>query len=80
MNPLSWCVRLSTAAVITGMAAAYLLTRKTGTGEDLLAGAAHFRRGLDEFRKGVTAMVWGEERPSPQAHQEARERGRITIE
>ncbi len=81
MSPLSWSVRLSAAAVITGLAAAaYVLSRKTGPGEDLVAGVTHFRKGLDEFHKGITAILWGRDQPSPQALQAARERGRIAIE
>jgi hypothetical protein len=81
MNPFWLLARLAAGATVIGIGGLFYLTHKAlARPDDLIAGAAHFRRGTEEFCKGLSTVVFGRpERPSEKAAKE-REASRIPIE
>lgn len=59
MNPL-WFVLRATGTAILVVGGAALLAKKYGPKpSDLVAGAVHFKNGLDEFQKGLSTIFFG---------------------
>lgn len=47
---------------------------------DLMAGAVHFKKALEEFQKGFTAVVFGATAGAPGVSKKEREANRILID
>lgn len=62
MNPL-WLVTKAAGIALITIGGTSLLIKKLGPKpSDLVAGALHFRNGLEEFQKGLTSVIFGSER------------------
>lgn len=59
MNPLWFVTRAAGIALITIGGTSLLIKKLAPKPSDLVAGAVHFGRGLEEFRKGCTAVIFG---------------------
>ncbi len=80
MNPVGFLVRLAaTAFVAAGVVA--LIARKTlPSHSNALAGAVHFKKGFEEFGKGVSTVLFGQPSHPEEDLKERREASRIAIE
>jgi len=82
MNPFFFFVKVSTVAFVTAAGTAIVLKKLCPNQRDLVAGAIHFKKGLEELHRGFRTIFSG----SPQGAEKARalaERkasGRIPIE
>jgi hypothetical protein len=59
MNPFWFVTRAAGIALITIGGTSLLIKKLTPKPSDLVAGAVHFGRGLEEFRKGCNAVIFG---------------------
>lgn len=81
MNPFWLLARLAAGATVIGIGSLVYFTHKAlARPDDLIEGAAHFRRGTEEFGKGLSVVIFGRShKPSDKAAKE-REASRIPIE
>lgn len=63
MNPFWYAMRVGTFALVTAAGTALIAKKLCPKPRDLLAGAVHFKKGMDEFQKGLTTIFLG----SPEA-------------
>jgi hypothetical protein len=59
MNPFWFVTRAAGIALITIGGTSLLIKKLAPKPSNIMAGAMHFGRGLDEFRKGCNAMIFG---------------------
>ena len=80
MNPLWFITRFAGVTILTASGMALLLSKAHPKPSDLMAGAAHFRSGMEEFRKAFLSIVGGS--PDTPSQKSAREKkaSRIEIE
>ncbi len=80
MNPLLFAARVGGVALLTAAGITLVLEKVRPSSSDLAAGAIHLRRGIDEFQKGITVILFGSKIPSAQAAAKQREAARIPID
>lgn len=81
MNPLWFATKVTGMALLTCGGAILLAKKLAPKPSDFIAGTIHLRKSADEFRKGVTAILFGEsDAESEQAAKERKEAARIPIE
>jgi hypothetical protein len=80
MSPLLFFARVAGVALLTAAGITLVLDRLRPRPSDLAAGVIHFRKGLNEFQKGVTAIVFGSATPSAEEAAREREASRIPID
>jgi len=62
MNPLWLLTKTAGIALITIGGTSLLIKKLAPKPSDLFAGAVHFRRGMEEFQKGFTSVIFGADR------------------
>lgn len=81
MNPFWLAVKVGGLALVTAAGTAILVKRLFPKPEDLMAGAMHFKRGVEEFQRGFTSVFLGTDDASDaEAQKKRRESSRIRIE
>ncbi len=80
MNALWFMARVAGAAFIAAAGVNVLMKQLGPKSSDLVAGTIHFRKGMEEFQKGFSTIVFGTEETSPEKAKEERESRRIVIE
>lgn len=80
MNPLWFATRLAGAALLTAGGLALLARRFGPDSKQLIESAGHFKRGMEEFQKGFSAVMFGSSHPSVDEVNKRREAKRITVE
>lgn len=81
MNPFWFIVKVGGMALVTCVGLTFLIKKLNPKPSDIIAGAVHFKKGADEFHKGVSAIVFGAQEPaSPETEKQRRESARIAIE
>jgi hypothetical protein len=80
MNPLSLVARVAGMAFITAAGINVLWKHFQPKPEDLVAAAIHFRKGVEEFQKGCSAVLFGENEHSLEQARKDRAAARISIE
>jgi hypothetical protein len=80
MNAFWLFTRIAGMAFITAAGVTLLVKKLAPKPDDLVTGAIHFRKGFEEFQKGVTTVLFGSNEPSPEEMKKERESRRIPIE
>jgi hypothetical protein len=80
MSPLLFIARVAGVALLTAAGVALALEKLCPKPSDLVAGAIHFRNGMNEFQKGVTTIFFGSATPSAEETASQREAARIPID
>lgn len=81
MNPFWFAAKVAGAAVLTCGGALLLAKKLAPKPSDFIAGTIHLRKSADEFRKGVTTILFGtSESEGEQSAKERKEAARIPIE
>lgn len=81
MNPVWFIVRAAGIALITVASATLLMKKFAPKPSNLVAGAIHFKKALDEFQKGARTVFFGPPEPTtPETTAARKESGRIRIE
>jgi hypothetical protein len=81
MNALWFIVRAGTTALITVIGGTIMMKKLTSKPSNLAAGAMHFKKGINEFQKGVRTILFGPpELDSPEAIKARKESARIRIQ
>lgn len=81
MNPFWFAVRVGGMALVTFVGTAFLVKKLCPKPADLMAGAMHFKKGVEEFQKGFSSVFLGTADTSdPEAQKKRRESSRIHIE
>jgi len=80
MSPLLLVARVAGVALLTAAGVALVLEKLCPKPSDLVAGAIHFRKGMNEFQKGVTTILFGSATPSAEETARQREAARIPID
>ncbi|MGO9571629.1 MAG: hypothetical protein ACLP5H_29235 [Desulfomonilaceae bacterium] len=80
MSPLLFVVRVAGVALLTAAGLAVVLEKLCPRPSDLVAGAIHFRKGMNEFQQGVTTILFGSTTPSAEETVRQREAARIPID
>jgi hypothetical protein len=76
-----WSIaRVMGIAAITAGGVRLLIGALAPKPADLVAGAVHFRKGVEEFQKGLSSVFCGSSAPSPDKVKQQREATRISIE
>ena len=79
MNPFWLMTRVAGVALLTAAGLSLAFRELRPKAPDLVAGTIHFRRGCEEFQKGISAIVFGSAGDSRHSTA-ARESARIPIE
>ena len=81
MNPFWYCMRVGMFAAVTAAGTAMIAKKLCPKPRDLIAGAIHFKKGMDEFQKGlVTVFLGSPEAEDAEAAEKRKESSRIPIE
>lgn len=80
MNPFWFATRLAGTALLTAGVITLVMRRLGPSSKQLVESAGHFRRGVQEFQKGFSAMMYGSSAPTTDEIKERRESKRITVE
>jgi hypothetical protein len=80
VNPFWLLVRVAGISFFAAAGTALLFKNYLPKASDVMAGAIHFRKGLDEFRKGFTTIASGAAGPSSEETKKTRESTRVLIE
>jgi hypothetical protein len=80
MSPLLLVARVAGIALLTAAGLAVVLEKLRPRPSDMVAGAMHFRKGMNEFQKGVTTILFGSTTPSAGQAAKDREAARIPID
>jgi len=80
VSPLLFVVRVAGIALLTAAGLALVLEKLWPHPSDLVAGGIHFRKGMNEFQKGVTTILFGSTTPSAEEAAREREAARIPID
>jgi hypothetical protein len=80
MSPFLFTARIAGVALLTAAGLAVVLGKLCPKPSDLVAGAVHFKKGLNEFQMGVTAILFGSTAPSAEETARQREAARIPID
>jgi hypothetical protein len=80
MNPLLFVARVAGVGLLTVAGISLVLDKLCPTSSDLVAGAIHFRKGMNEFQEGVTTILFGSNTTTAEQAAEEREAARIPID
>jgi hypothetical protein len=81
MNPIWFIVRTAGIALITAGGATLMMKKLAPKASDLVAGAIHFKKALNEFQKGARTILFGPPEPTtPEAIKARKESARIRIQ
>ena len=80
MFPVRLFVKVVGTAFITAGALALLSKKFAPSASDVMAGALHFKKGCEEFHKGMSTVLFGSSGPTEEDLKERKEASRITIE
>lgn len=81
MNPFWFVVKMGGMALVTYAGLAFLVRKFNPEPSDIVAGIVHFKKGADEFHKGMSAILFGAQEPaSLETEKQRRESARIAIE
>jgi hypothetical protein len=80
MSPLLFVARVAGVALLTAAGITLALEKVCPNASDLAAGAIHLRRGMNEFHKGFTTILFGSVTPSAEEAAIEREAARIPID
>ena len=81
MNPFWFALRVGAIAGVTVVGTALVVKKLCPKPSDLMAGAIHFKKGMEEFQKGFTTMFLGAPgSKDPEAAKKRKESARIHIE
>lgn len=80
MSSLLFIARVAGVALLTAAGTALVLEKLCPKPSDLVEGAIHFRKGMNEFQKGVTTILFGSATPSAEETARQRQAARIPID
>lgn len=80
MNPFVFAARVAGVTLLTAGGLTLFMMRRAPRKSELITGAAHFRRGFDEFQKGFRTILFGSGDPSPEEVRKERESSRVAID
>lgn len=80
MNPFWLMARVAGVAFITAAGVHALVKNMSTDSSSFMAGAIHFRKGMEEFQKGFSTMLFGTQTTSPEEAKKERESRRIKIQ
>jgi hypothetical protein len=80
MNPFWLMAKLAGVAFITAAGVHAFVKHMQPDASGLMAGTIHFRKGVEEFQKGLSAVFFGTPDTSPEQAKKERESHRIAIE
>ena len=80
MNPFWLMARVAGVAFLAAAGVNVLMKQVMPKSSDIVTGTIHFRKGIEEFQKGFTTILFGTEESSPEQAKQAREARRIVIE
>jgi hypothetical protein len=80
MSPLLFIARVAAVALLTAAGTALVLEMLCPKPSDLVEGAIHFRKGMNEFQEGITTILFGSASPSAEETARQREAARIPID
>jgi hypothetical protein len=80
MSPLLFIARVAGVALLTAAGMALVLEKLCPKPSNLVAGAIHFRKGMNELQQGVTTILFGSATPSAEETARQREAARIPID
>jgi hypothetical protein len=80
MSPLLLIAKVAGVALIAAAGTALVLEKLCPKPSDLVEGAIHFRKGLNEFQAGITTILFGSATPSAEETARQREAARIPID
>jgi hypothetical protein len=80
MNPFLLMAKIAGVAFITAAGVHAFVKHMQPDASGLMAGTIHFRKGVEEFQKGFSAILFGTQATSPEQAKKERESRRITIE
>jgi hypothetical protein len=78
MNPVWFVTRVAGVTILTAAGMSLLVSKAAPKPTDLIAGAAHFRSGMTEFRKAFESILGVS--PDTQAKKNARDKNASRIE
>jgi hypothetical protein len=79
MNPFRFALKVAGVTVLVAGGAAYAMGKAACRSCDIVGGAAHFRRGVEEFQQGFEKMFFPGARPTPEEAKKEKEANRIPI-
>jgi hypothetical protein len=80
MSLLFSFARVTGVALFTAAGITLIMEKLCPRPSDLVAGAIHFRKGMDEFQKGITTILFGSTTTSAEQAAKEREAARIPID
>ncbi len=81
MNPFWFAMKVGGMALVTAAGTAFLVKKLCPKPVDLMAGAMHFKKGVEEFQKGFSSVFLGTTGAlDSEAQKKRRESARIRIE
>ncbi|MEW6140703.1 MAG: hypothetical protein AB1733_20975 [Thermodesulfobacteriota bacterium] len=81
MNPLLYLIKVGSVAFLAAAGTAVLVKRLCPRPSDLVAGAVHFKRGMEEFQKGISTVILGTSaEDNPDRARERRSASKIPID
>lgn len=81
MNPFWFAMKVGGLALVTAAGTALVMKKLFPKPADLMAGAIHFKKGVEEFQKGLSSVFLGTtEALDSEAQKKRRESSRIHIE
>ena len=80
MSPFLFFARVAGVALLTAAGVTLVVEKLCPRPSDLVAGAIHFRKGMNEFQQGVMTILFGSATPSAEETARQREAARIPID
>lgn len=80
MNPVWFFTRFAGVTILTAAGLALLVSKAAPKSSDLMVGAAHFRSGIEEFRKAFLSILGGSPDTPAQKTGKDKQATRIEIE
>ncbi|MFC1834373.1 hypothetical protein ACFL2Q_06530 [Thermodesulfobacteriota bacterium] len=80
MGPVLAFVRFAGAAFITSAALALAAKKLMPKPSDVVAGAVHFKKGMEEFQRGIELTFFGASEPSQEEIKKKKESSRVLID
>ncbi|MBI4962885.1 MAG: hypothetical protein HY913_06395 [Desulfomonile tiedjei] len=77
MNPLWLFTKAAGITLVAVAGMSYLIKQLAPKPSDLITGAVHFRKGVEEFQKGFTTVLFGS---GPQDLKKTKEASKIPID
>jgi hypothetical protein len=81
MNPFWFAMKIGGIALVGAAGTAILVKKLCPKPSDLMAGAIHFKKGMEEFQRGFTSVFLGASGSSdPETEKKRKESARIHID